>query len=391
VTAEGSDDRLFGGRGELRQLSAVPLYGNEEKIRFLAVELGGSWSNDVWLDRDVTDNEWGFVGFGFEPDDGVGVRALASPSFAYTKGETVANWAPDQQVSTWGDGIDGDFDELRVLPSLLSEERLYFERESMLDTLVVGGAILHADHPPSGARVAGASALYTFDGTSPTQVEDTSGANQHLTITPAGAAHRVQGGLVLDSAVQLISAAGSPPAAVLGACDGNAAGLTLEAWVTPDNPLQTGPARLATLSWDPSSRVWMLGQSRGHGGRESEWMLRLTTADTNDNGTDNTGGGGAEQPRTGRGSGAVKPALTHVVITHDGGFVRYYIDGALFGEPHPWPGDCRVPTAPAGDARLVLGDEVTGGRPWLGAIYLFAVYNSALSPADVSQNFAAGP
>jgi hypothetical protein len=40
---------------------------------------------------------------------------------------------------------------------------------------------------------------------------------------------------------------------------------------------------------------------------------------------------------------------------------------------------------------LAVGNEISGDRPWLGSVHLVAMYDRALAPADVMQNFAAGP
>ena len=39
---------------------------------------------------------------------------------------------------------------------------------------------------------------------------------------------------------------------------------------------------------------------------------------------------------------------------------------------------------------LALADEFSTGRAWLGDYYLVAIYNRALTAAEVGQNFAAG-
>ena len=44
-----------------------------------------------------------------------------------------------------------------------------------------------------------------------------------------------------------------------------------------------------------------------------------------------------------------------------------------------------------GDYTLTLANEAPGDRPWLGQLFLMALYDQALSPADVTQNYEAGP
>jgi hypothetical protein len=40
--------------------------------------------------------------------------------------------------------------------------------------------------------------------------------------------------------------------------------------------------------------------------------------------------------------------------------------------------------------QLTFGNETQGGAPWLGTIYLAAVYCKKLDPTEVQKNFATG-
>jgi hypothetical protein len=81
------------------------------------------------------------------------------------------------------------------------------------------------------------------------------------------------------------------------------------------------------------------------------------------------------------------PQLLHVVHTYDGRVERLYINGveqatlAISGTFATWN--------PA--AVLYVGNEPTLDRPWKGVLRLLAIYDRALSPTDIQQNFAAGP
>jgi VanZ family protein len=44
----------------------------------------------------------------------------------------------------------------------------------------------------------------------------------------------------------------------------------------------------------------------------------------------------------------------------------------------------------AADHRLVLGNELTGDRPWLGRLERVVLYDRPLSPAEVAEHHAAG-
>jgi hypothetical protein len=77
-----------------------------------------------------------------------------------------------------------------------------------------------------------------------------------------------------------------------------------------------------------------------------------------------------------------------VVYTRDtSGLAKIYIDGveqvsgAVGGNFSNWDEGFR----------LALANEPTGDRPWLGEFHLAAIYDRALSQAEVSQNFEAGP
>jgi hypothetical protein len=87
-------------------------------------------------------------------------------------------------------------------------------------------------------------------------------------------------------------------------------------------------------------------------------------------------------------AGTATTALTHVVYTHssDGAEVLY-VDGVenqtfmRTGGLTPWDG-----TYP-----ILVANEATRDRAWLGELHLIAVYDRALDVGEVTQNFMAGP
>ena len=87
-------------------------------------------------------------------------------------------------------------------------------------------------------------------------------------------------------------------------------------------------------------------------------------------------------------AGTATTALTHVVFTHrsDGSEVLY-VDGVenqtfmRMGELTLWDG-----TYP-----IIVANEATNDRAWLGELHLIAVYDQALDAGEVEQNFMAGP
>ena len=86
--------------------------------------------------------------------------------------------------------------------------------------------------------------------------------------------------------------------------------------------------------------------------------------------------------------GTAKVEKTHLIYTRkSNGLVRLSVNNVVVAETNV-PGDLTTwnPRFP-----LLLGNETTGEYPWLGQVFLVAVYNRFLSKAEVGQNYAAGP
>ncbi|MCK5136579.1 MAG: fibronectin type III domain-containing protein [Bacteroidales bacterium] len=151
--------------------------------------------------------------------------------------------------------------------------------------------------------------------------------------------------------------------------------ITLEAWVKQEDRVQSGPARIITLSADHFNRAVMLA----HEGNESayKYVARLNTTGTDANGI----------PEIASDIDFTSMSLHHVVYTHDNdGMERLYINGQEFysgtreGDFSSWDDDYQ----------FALANEITGERPWTGIFYLAAVYNRALSESEVDQNYKSG-
>ncbi len=145
--------------------------------------------------------------------------------------------------------------------------------------------------------------------------------------------------------------------------------LTIEALVTPQDTEHAGPARIVSLSRDPMSRNFTLGQVKG------QYILRLRTTETNEQG----------MPDLPSYDNMLLPERQHVVAVYDQLEVRFYVNGELAGQ---W--------ARGGDFsnwdptfRLIIGNEATMDRQWAGKFELVAIYARALTPAEVDQNYRA--
>ena len=135
---------------------------------------------------------------------------------------------------------------------------------------------------------------------------------------------------------------------------------------------QFGPARILSYSIDPKLRNFTIGQS------SDQLVIRLRTTETSLNGTnphlivDNVFDDRSPQ---------------HIVVTYDFSEQRVYINGEqrarseiLKGDFSSWDPACR----------LVIGNEVTGKRPWKGKLYYAAVFNSFLTEKEIQQNYLSG-
>ena len=148
---------------------------------------------------------------------------------------------------------------------------------------------------------------------------------------------------------------------------------TVEAWVTPANTTQNGPARIVTFGKGTSQTNLLVGQGAFHGSSELiETRLHERTGDY----------------RLRTANGSLSSVLTHVVMTRAAdATVSVYLDGKLSTKNpmatslHGWDSSYL----------LGIGSELSGERPWLGTYHLVALYDAALDTADVTTNYLAGP
>lgn len=141
--------------------------------------------------------------------------------------------------------------------------------------------------------------------------------------------------------------------------------LTVEAWVRPHDTLQGGPARIVSMSQtsDINQRNFTLAQ------QGTSWVFRMRT-------------GGVVNERSVPGA---TTNLTHVVVTaRTSGELTFTIDGvATRADVPPGPFDFAA-------FHLLLANEIDAPRLWRGEYHLVAIYDRALSPAEIAKNRAAG-
>ena len=223
----------------------------------------------------------------------------------------------------------------------------------------------------------GLVALYPFDRRMGNTVRDISraGVELPLLIEDRPRTTRTGDGLRIDDSTRLSNPTDGNKIFNAAVASGE---LTVEAWIVPDSASQDGPARVVTLSSDPFSRNFTIGQDN------DTFEVRVRTTNTDDNGT--------TAPLFSP-PGSAAPRLTHVLFTFDGtGRATLYIDGArvstatIGGDFSNWD-----PTHDFGLANEFSAASTDPARDWRGEYRLLAVYSRALSQADVLRNFQAGP
>ncbi|HEX7012707.1 MAG TPA: LamG domain-containing protein [Steroidobacteraceae bacterium] len=149
---------------------------------------------------------------------------------------------------------------------------------------------------------------------------------------------------------------------------------SIEAWVIPGNVTQED-ARIVSYSGSTTARNFTMGQTLYN----YDFYNRSTATDAN----------GAPALSTADADERLQATLQHVVMTFDPvNGRRIYVNGEFTGD---------VDSAGGGTLgdwdnsfALVLGNEVSNNRQWMGVIRLVAIHNRALTPEQIRQNFEAG-
>ena len=149
-------------------------------------------------------------------------------------------------------------------------------------------------------------------------------------------------------------------------------GLALEVWVKPFNTIQDGPARILSYSIDPFMRNFTLAQSKDN------LVMRLRTEITDLNG---------ERPHIEISGIFESNKVYHIIINYN--FVRECVfingkkrkcDALIKGNFSNWDSSFK----------LVIGNEATGDRPWLGEIYYVAIFDKALNSREIKLRYQTG-
>lgn len=147
------------------------------------------------------------------------------------------------------------------------------------------------------------------------------------------------------------------------------AGITLNAWITADSDDQTGPARIVSYSHGKGLRNFTLGQNN------KDLIFRLRT-DNNLNGL----------PEVVVDDVFVDIKPLHLAITYDFTQFIVYVNGEVRGREFR-----------RGDFSnwdpfyfLMVANELSSDRPWLGTIHEISIYNRTLSCREIQEAYNDG-
>jgi hypothetical protein len=149
---------------------------------------------------------------------------------------------------------------------------------------------------------------------------------------------------------------------------------TVEAWVAPAL-VAADKSYMVSYSGGDTVRNFTLGQTN----QSYDFLMRSSGSDLN----------GMPQLQTSPASMVLQASLQHVVLTYDPVNGRQIIvNGMSTGVADPQKGG----TISNWDDTfaLVLGNDVSGNRPWQGLIKFVAIHNRALTVAQALQNYNAG-
>ncbi|MCB9906271.1 MAG: LamG domain-containing protein [Planctomycetes bacterium] len=153
--------------------------------------------------------------------------------------------------------------------------------------------------------------------------------------------------------------------------------MTVEAWLRPANLTQAGPARILGISNGPSLRNFTLGQGLWGGQPANTFNMRTRTTATDMDG----------MPLLTTSAGGASLGLQHLVyVRGTDGNERLYVDGLMVSSQYKG-GDLSNWDS---NFRLAVANEVGASRPWLGEIFLLAVYDRVLTDGEIQQNLQAG-
>jgi len=225
--------------------------------------------------------------------------------------------------------------------------------------------------------VDGLQLLYRFEGTAgQAEVADVSGVGEPFNLTildPAAVTWEAEGGMTI-TAPTVVQNTGPVTKAIEACSQSNE--ITVELWLknaTIDGEGDQGYVFTSSQAETANVRNFGIHQD------DDNWEFHLRTNQTGNNGAN---------PAAPAVAGTATTEIQHVVYTRDAlsQTANFYIDTQK-QVPRQIPGTLSNWGL---DYGVYLANEPTVQRPWLGTLYLAAVYCRELSAAEIQQNYAEG-
>lgn len=239
--------------------------------------------------------------------------------------------------------------------------------------------------PESPRVLDGLQVLYTFDEGEGLVVKDKSGVEPAFDLQLDNLVNNewVAGGGIDIVGPSVITSTDVAIKVFVACVQANA--VTLEAWIQPADVMQNGTIftygkqdkRNAALSVENTRYAGSVLTSRPNPDVPGETIQTVETVRTPDN--------------------VVKPSVQHVVYTRDVTGATMYVDGVdtslASGAMQPSPSEPKPMTDQtewSPSYQLAIGAQTNARSPWLGRVYLAAIYCRRLTTAEVQKNFGAG-
>ncbi len=271
----------------------------------------------------------------------------------------------------WGD-CQANSAEMQAVIQAFSDE---IPLDEIAPEMVVSKSLLLTDGlvASSGGRFeADIIALYQFKTGEGNTAYDTSGISPAANLTLTGDIDWLGSwGLAFNNGKAQASTATSKKLHNLITATGE---FSVEAWLTPNNVVQEGPARIISYSAGDNQRNFTLGQSQYN----YDFMLR----------NESTSANGEPAFSTPDAAEVLQATLQHIVITFTASEGRkIYVNGKLIEATD----EDISPLASWDDSfALILGREASNNYVWQGNVRLLAIFNRALTQQQVSQNYDVG-
>lgn len=271
----------------------------------------------------------------------------------------------------WSNCQENSNDMLTAITEMSNE----IETNTIADEMVISKALKLTDGvvASSGGRFeTDVIALYQFKTGNSNTAYDTSGISPAANLTLSGDYEWLGSwGIKLNNGKAQASTASSKKLHDLITATGK---FSVEAWITPSNVVQEGPARIISYSASETQRNFTLGQTQYN----YDFMLRSQQTSLN----------GEPALSTPDADEVLQATLQHVVLTYDATNGRQiYVNGKLIEVTDE---DVSPLSAWDDSFALILGQEATNNNVWQGSVRLLAIYNNVLTQEQIQQNYDIG-